>query len=141
MLVDVPCTGSGTWRRNPDGRWTLRPEDLAELVPKQAAILDAASRLVKPGGGLIYATCSVLPAENERQIEGFLERHPDFAIVPVADIWRDALASEPPPEVAAGPYMRLSPLRHGTDGFFAATLVRKEAAPKATEAKADEEAA
>jgi len=141
VLVDVPCTGSGTWRRNPDGRWTLRPEDLAELVPKQAAILDAASRLVKPGGGLVYATCSVLPAENERQIEGFLERHPDFAIVPVADIWRDALASEPPPEVAAGPYMRLSPLRHGTDGFFAATLVRKEAAPKATEAKADEEAA
>src|SRR6266851_4127108 len=139
VLVDVPCTGSGTWRRNPDGRWTLRPEDLAELVPKQAAILDAASRLVKPGGGLVYATCSVLPAENERQIEGFLERHPDFAVVPVADIWRDALASEPPPEVAAGPYMRLSPLRHGTDGFFAATLVRKEAAPKATEAKADEE--
>jgi 16S rRNA (cytosine967-C5)-methyltransferase len=132
VLVDAPCTGSGTWRRNPDGRWTLRPEDLAELVPKQAAILDAAARLVKPGGGLIYATCSVLPAENERQIEGFLERHADFAVVPVADIWRDALASEPPAEVAAGPYMRLSPLRHGTDGFFAATLVRKEAERKET---------
>jgi 16S rRNA (cytosine967-C5)-methyltransferase len=114
-------------------------------VPKQAAILDAAARLVKPGGGLVYATCSVLPAENERQIEGFLERHADFAVVPVADIWRDTLASEPPTEVAAGPYMRLSPLRHGTDGFFAATLVRKEAAPKETPkdmgAKAGEEAA
>ena len=134
VLVDAPCTGSGTWRRNPDGRWTLRPEDLAELVPKQAAILDAASRLVKPGGGLIYATCSVLPAENERQIEAFLERHADFAVVPVADIWREALASEPPAEVAAGPYMRLSPLRHGTDGFFAATLVRKDAEPKAAKA-------
>src|SRR5258707_3531797 len=132
VLVDAPCTGSGTWRRNPDGRWTLRPEDLAELVPKQAAILDAAARLVKPGGGLIYATCSVLPAENERQIESFLERHPDFSVVPVADIWRDALASEPPAEVAAGAYMRLSPLRHGTDGFFAATLVRKEAERKET---------
>ena len=139
VLVDAPCTGSGTWRRNPDGRWTLRPEDLAELVPKQAAILDAAARLVKPGGGLIYATCSVLPAENERQVEAFLERHADFAIVPVADIWRDALASEPPAEVAAGPYLRLSPLRHGTDGFFAATLVRKETERK--EAKAEEEAA
>jgi 16S rRNA (cytosine967-C5)-methyltransferase len=146
VLVDAPCTGSGTWRRNPDGRWTLRPEDLAELVPKQAAILDAAARLVKPGGGLIYATCSVLPAENERQVEGFLERHADFAVVPVADIWRDALASEPPAEVAAGPYMRLSPLRHGTDGFFAATLVRKEVARQETPkdmgaAAAEEEAA
>ena len=82
VLVDAPCTGTGTWRRNPDGRWTLQPKDLEELVPKQAAILDAASRLVKPGGGLIYATCSVLPAENERQIEAFLQRHPEFEVVP-----------------------------------------------------------
>jgi 16S rRNA (cytosine967-C5)-methyltransferase len=126
VLVDVPCTGTGTWRRNPDGRWTLRPEDLAELVPKQAAILDAAARLVKPGGRLIYATCSVLPAENERQIEAFLERHPEFAVVPVTDVWRDAMGSDAPAEIAAGPYLRLSPLRHGTDGFFAATLVRRE---------------
>jgi 16S rRNA (cytosine967-C5)-methyltransferase len=123
VLVDAPCTGTGTWRRNPDGRWTLRPEDLAELVPKQAAILDAAARLVKPGGGLIYATCSVLPAENERQIEAFLQRNPEFAAVPVADVWRDAMGADPPPEIG-GPYLRLSPLRHGTDGFFAATLVR-----------------
>jgi 16S rRNA (cytosine967-C5)-methyltransferase len=81
----------------------------------------------------------VLPAENERQIEAFLGRHADFAVVPVADIWRDALSSEPPAEVAAGPYLRLSPLRHGTDGFFAATLVRKESEHKP--AKAEEEAA
>jgi len=129
VLVDAPCTGTGTWRRNPDGRWTLRPQDLAELVPKQAAILDAAARLVKPGGGLVYATCSVLPAENERQIEAFLERHPEFESVPVADVWRDAISRdtgvEPPAEIASGPYLRLSPLRHGTDGFFAATLLRK----------------
>ena len=142
VLVDAPCTGTGTWRRNPDGRWTLQPEDLAELVPKQAAILDAAARLVKPGGGLIYATCSVLPAENERQIEAFLERHPDFAVVPVGDIWRDVLASEPPADVASAPYLRLSPLRHGTDGFFAATLVRKEtSAEKPPEKSAEEVAA
>jgi 16S rRNA (cytosine967-C5)-methyltransferase len=134
VLVDAPCTGTGTWRRNPDGRWTLRPEDLAELVPKQAAILDAAARLVKPGGGLVYATCSVLPAENERQIEAFLERHPEFAAVPVADVWRDAMGTEAPPEISAGPYLRLSPLRHGTDGFFAATLIRKPtAAPEPVE--------
>lgn len=137
VLVDAPCTGTGTWRRNPDGRWTLQPKDLAELVPKQAEILDAAARLVKPDGGLVYATCSVLPAENEHQIAAFLERHPDFEVVPAGDIWRDVLASEPPPEVATGPYLRLSPLRHGTDGFFAATLVRK---PAPVEVKKEEEA-
>ena len=130
VLVDAPCTGTGTWRRNPDGRWTLKPQDLAELVPKQAEILDSAARLVKPDGGLIYATCSVLPAENEHQIAAFLERHPDFEVVPAVDLWRDVLASEPPPELAASPYLRLSPLRHGTDGFFAATLVRKPAPEK-----------
>lgn len=138
VLVDAPCTGTGTWRRNPDGRWTLRPEDLAELVPKQAAILDAAARLVKPGGGLIYATCSVLPAENERQVEAFVERHPEFEVVPVADVWRDAMAGDPPPEVSSGPYLRLSPFKHGTDGFFAATLVRK---PDAAKEVADKTAA
>ncbi len=130
VLVDAPCTGTGTWRRNPDGRWTLKPQDLAELVPKQAEILDAAARLVKPDGGLIYATCSVLPAENEHQIASFLERHPDFEVVPAVDLWRDVLPTEPPAELAASPYLRLSPLRHGTDGFFAATLVRKPAPAK-----------
>ena len=122
VLVDVPCTGTGTWRRNPDGRWTLSPQDLAELVPKQAGILEAAARLVKPGGGLVYATCSVLPAEDERQIEAFVERHPEFTVVPVADLGM-------PPETASGPYLRLSPLKHGTDGFFAAALVRNADAP------------
>lgn len=133
VLVDAPCTGTGTWRRNPDGRWTLQPKDLEELLPKQAMILDAASKLVKPGGGLIYATCSVLPAENEHQIAAFLERHPDFEVVPVGALWRDVIASEPPPEVDNGPYLRLSPLKHGTDGFFGAALVRKakeKAAPE-----------
>ena len=144
VLVDAPCTGTGTWRRNPDGRWTLQPKDLEELLPKQAMILDAASKLVKPGGGLIYATCSVLPAENEHQIAGFLERHPDFEVVPVGALWRDVLESEPPPEVENGPYLRLSPLKHGTDGFFAAALVRQakeKAVPEATLAEDAPEAA
>jgi len=140
VLVDAPCTGTGTWRRNPDGRWTLRPEDLAELVPKQAAILDAAARLVKPGGGLVYATCSVLPDENERQIEAFLERHPEYEIVAVGDVWRDAVGSEAPGDIANGPYMRLSPLKNGTDGFFAATLVRKQPVPAAAPPSAEVEA-
>jgi 16S rRNA (cytosine967-C5)-methyltransferase len=141
VLVDAPCTGTGTWRRNPDGRWTLKPEDLTELVPKQAAILDAASRLVKPGGGLIYATCSVLPAENERQIEAFLEGHPEFKTVPVADLWQDVIGTEPPAQIADSPYLRLSPLKHGTDGFFAAALVREAAKEKPAEPAASETAA
>jgi 16S rRNA (cytosine967-C5)-methyltransferase len=129
VLVDAPCTGTGTWRRNPDGRWTLRPQDLEELVPKQAEILDAACRLVKQGGGLVYATCSVLPAENERQIEAFLRRHPEFELVPVAKLWPEALGTELPSQNPESPFLRLSPLRHGTDGFFAATMVRKEGVP------------
>ena len=138
MLVAAPCTGTGTWRRNPDGRWTLAPNDLDELLPKQAAILDAAARLVKPGGTLIYATCSVLPAENERQVERFLEGHPDFAAVQVADLWSEAVRTEPPASIGQSLYLRLSPLRHGTDGFFAAALVRRAAD---VEEKAEEEAA
>jgi 16S rRNA (cytosine967-C5)-methyltransferase len=136
VLVDAPCTGTGTWRRNPDGRWTLKPEDLAELVPKQAAILDAAAKLVKPGGGLIYATCSVLPAENEKQVEAFLGTHPEFSAVPVRDLWQDVIGTEPPASLGQGPYLRLSPLQHGTDGFFAAALVREE---KAREEKTPEQ--
>ena len=103
MLVDAPCTGSGTWRRNPDARVRLGEADLAELVVKQAAILQAASRLVKPGGRLIYATCSVLIEENEAQVEGFLGRNTGFV---------------------AGAGLFLTPLRDGTDGFFGAVLER-----------------
>lgn len=138
VLVDAPCTGTGTWRRNPDGRWTLAPQDLEELVPKQAAILDAAARLVKPGGRLVYATCSVLPAENEHQIESFLARHEEFAAVPVAEAWGEATGREPPATLAAGPWLRLSPLRHGTDGFFAAVLTRRLLARPAEDEPAPE---
>jgi 16S rRNA (cytosine967-C5)-methyltransferase len=126
VLVDAPCTGTGTWRRNPDGRWTLKPQDLEELVPKQAAILDAAARLVKPGGRLVYATCSVLPAENEKQAEAFMARHGEFRPVPVAELWPEAVGDSPAPmaEAAPTPWLRLSPLQHGTDGFFAAVFER-----------------
>jgi 16S rRNA (cytosine967-C5)-methyltransferase len=97
----------------------LTESDLAELVVKQAAILDTASRLVRPGGRLVYATCSLLPAENEAQVDGFLARHPDFAVVPLAEAW--ALQAPPP---CAGPYLSLTPKRHDTDGFFGAVLQR-----------------
>ncbi len=125
VLVDAPCTGTGTWRRNPDGRLRLSETDLAELLPKQARILDAAERLVRPGGRLVYATCSLLAEENEAQIEGFLARHPAYSVVPVAEVW-----SLPAPLPCPGPFLSLTPRQHGTDGFFGAVLERA-AAPAA----------
>lgn len=103
VLVDAPCTGTGTWRRNPDARLRLTETDLAELLPKQSAILDQAASLVRIGGRLVYATCSLLHEENEAQVTAFLARHPGFT-------QRDVLV--------------LTPARHGTDGFFAAALER-----------------
>jgi 16S rRNA (cytosine967-C5)-methyltransferase len=122
VLVDAPCTGSGTWRRNPDARLRLAETDLAELQPKQARILDDAARLVRPGGRLIYATCSLLTEENEAQMDGFLARHADFATVSLAQAW-----NLPAPVPNQGSYLSLTPLRHGTDGFFAAVLERAAA--------------
>ncbi|MGH7154202.1 MAG: RsmB/NOP family class I SAM-dependent RNA methyltransferase, partial [Acetobacteraceae bacterium] len=87
VLVDAPCTGTGTWRRNPDTRRRLTQADLAELLPKQAAILDSASRLVRSGGRLIYATCSLLVEENEGQVSSFVAHHRGFAVVPPGDAW------------------------------------------------------
>ena len=119
VLVDAPCTGTGTWRRNPDARLRLRQQDLDELVVKQAMILDQSARLVRPGGRLVYATCSLLPAENEAQVGAFLQRTPAFRLVPVAEAWS---LPTPPPET--GPHLSLTPLRHQTDGFFGAVLER-----------------
>jgi 16S rRNA (cytosine967-C5)-methyltransferase len=114
VLVDAPCTGTGTWRRNPDARTRLTETDLAELTQKQAMILDQAQKLVKPGGKLIYATCSVLNDENEAQMEAFLARTPAFKQIPL----------EAPESLRGAKYLRLSPKAHGTDGFFAAVLAR-----------------
>jgi 16S rRNA (cytosine967-C5)-methyltransferase len=119
VLVDAPCTGTGTWRRNPDARLRLTENDLAELLPKQAAILDQAARLVRSGGRLVYATCSLLIEENEAQVEAFVSAHPEFAVVPLAQAW-----PLPEPLLGSGAYLALTPRRHGTDGFFAAVLER-----------------
>lgn len=118
VLVDAPCTGTGTWRRNPDARLRLRESDLSELLPKQAAIMDQAGGLVRIGGRLVYATCSLLPEENEDQVSAFLTRHPGFALVPLLRAWPGA-----PPN--AGDFLSLTPARHGTDGFFGAVLERR----------------
>jgi 16S rRNA (cytosine967-C5)-methyltransferase len=123
VLIDAPCSGTGTWRRNPDARW--RPTDdlgLEALVALQGRILASAARLVKPGGRLVYATCSLLTAENEAQVAGFLAAHPEFSIVPLADVAPQVTTS------AHAQHLSLTPARHGTDGFFAAVL-RRDAAP------------
>lgn len=125
VLVDAPCSGTGTWRRNPDMKWRIGPDDVAELTQKQREILGNAAKLVKPGGRLIYATCSLLPDENEASVDAFLADHPDFEVVPVTAIWAEKVATPCP---APGPYLRLTPHRHGTDGFFTAVLARRAAA-------------
>jgi 16S rRNA (cytosine967-C5)-methyltransferase len=119
VLVDAPCTGTGTWRRNPDSRLRLKEADLAELLPKQANILDTAQSLVRKGGRLVYATCSLLEEENEAQVTSFLLRHADFAVVPLDRAWP---LDRPPPNTGA--FLSLTPARHGTDGFFTAVLER-----------------
>ncbi len=111
VLVDAPCTGTGTWRRNPDARANLAERDLDELVVRQADILETAARLVKPGGRLVFATCSVLAEENENQVAAFLARHPDYAIVPARTL-----------NLPGDETLSLTPARNGTDGFFVAIL-------------------
>jgi 16S rRNA (cytosine967-C5)-methyltransferase len=115
VLTDVPCTGTGTWRRNPDMRWSIYGPSLEELIPVQAEILERACLAVKPGGKLVYATCSLLPEENEQQIENFLKMHDEFELAPLDTALK-----------LGSPYMRLTPHRHKTDGFFAAIMVKKE---------------
>jgi 16S rRNA (cytosine967-C5)-methyltransferase len=127
VFIDAPCTGTGTWRRNPDAKWRLRPEDLAELAALQAEILDSAAWLTKPGGRLIYVTCSLLREENEAQVERFLAEHGDFSLLRIGDVWAETIGGEPPAE---GDMLRLTPARHGTDGFFVAVLARKPAPEK-----------
>jgi 16S rRNA (cytosine967-C5)-methyltransferase len=124
VLVDAPCSGTGTWRRNPDMRWRTLGPGLAELIPLQARLMDSAARLVKPGGRLIYATCSMLPQENEDHAAAFLTAHPEFVSVPAADLWRTAVWPDGGPDCPSTPYLRLLPATHNTDGFFAAVFER-----------------
>jgi 16S rRNA (cytosine967-C5)-methyltransferase len=123
VLVDAPCSGLGTLRRNPDLKWRQSPQSVAELREKQAAILAGAARLLKPGGRLVYATCSLLESENERIAEAFGAAHPDFVPQPVQDILAHAKV-DAAAELVRGPYLRLWPHRHATDGFFAAVWER-----------------
>ncbi len=119
VLVDAPCSGLGTLRRNPDLKWRQTPESIAELVVKQAAILASASRLLKVGGRLVYATCSILDEENEAIVAAFLATHPQFKKLSA----RDLLAAQGI-DMDIGESLQLWPHQHGTDGFFAVALER-----------------
>lgn len=122
VLVDAPCSGTGSWRRNPDSRWSSQAANIDELTALQDSILTRAARLVKPGGRLIYATCSLLPRENDRRVATFLEANPTFSALDAREIWRASSKAEWP--CGTESVLRLSPARHRTDGFFAAVLTR-----------------
>jgi 16S rRNA (cytosine967-C5)-methyltransferase len=119
VLVDAPCSGLGTLRRNPDLKWRQTHAAVEELAPKQASILASAARLVKPGGRLVYATCSLLEAENEAIVTQFLADHAGFKLVPA-----NTVLAEQRIALDTGEYLSLWPQRHATDGFFAAVLER-----------------
>ena len=124
VLIDAPCTGTGTWRRRPDAKWRLKPESLAGRMADQRAVLESGARLVRPGGALVYVTCSILPEENSGQIEAFLARLPNFSQASWRDIWLEKIGAEPP--LSAGQdqnSLMLSPGMHGTDGFFISILI------------------
>ncbi|HEV7617347.1 MAG TPA: RsmB/NOP family class I SAM-dependent RNA methyltransferase [Burkholderiaceae bacterium] len=121
VLVDAPCSGLGTLRRNPDVKWRQTPQSLAELNVKQNAILSAAARLVKPGGRLVYATCSILDEENEAIVTQFMASHDDFFLMPIKDVLAEQKIA-----LEMQDYLKLAPHLHQTDGFFAAVLERKK---------------
>jgi 16S rRNA (cytosine967-C5)-methyltransferase len=125
VFIDAPCSGSGTWRRHPEAKWRLGPDRLAALSTLQDEILDAASALVRPGGRLLYATCSVLPEENEDRARAFTARHAAFAPLPAPEVWASALKTPCP---VPGETLRLGPAATGTDGFFCAVWQKNEGA-------------
>jgi len=119
VLIDAPCTGSGTWRRQPTAKWKLTPEQVAQRVAEQRDILDQGAVYVKPGGALVYITCSILPDENGHQTTAFLERHPEFEAVPGNSLWMKHFAgSTARARFSPEGGVLLSPLATGTDGFY-----------------------
>lgn len=121
VVVDAPCSGTGAWRRSPDARWRLTPEMLAIYHAAQTEVMARAAPLVKPGGRLVYITCSLLPSENDARMAEFLASHADFSPRDWRDFWPEGIARPQAPE---GDALRLTPARSGTDGFFIAILQR-----------------
>ena len=128
MLIDAPCTGTGTWRRNPDAKWRMRPGALEVRLKDQIEVLDRATALVKPGGRIAYITCSVLPPENGEQVRAFVARHPEFSMAPTSQTVT-ALGDKAEEFAAAALQspegLLMTPRRTRTDGFFVSVLTRK----------------
>ena len=125
VLIDAPCTGTGTWRRNPDAKWRMRPGALEVRLKDQAEVLDRAAALVKPGGRIAYITCSVLPPENGEQVRAFVARHPEFAVVPpqqTASVLWDKAEDFANAALESPEGWLMTPRRTGTDGFFVSVL-------------------
>src|SRR5258707_3238421 len=131
VLIDAPCTGTGTWRRNPDAKWRMRPGALEVRLKDQVTVLDRAAALVQPGRRIAYITCSVLPPENGEQIRGFLARNSDFAVVPPAQtmtvLW-DKAEEFAAATLQSAEGLLMTPRRTGTDGFFVSVLRRQGSA-------------
>lgn len=125
VVVDAPCTGTGTWRRRPDTKWKLTSAQLETRMAEQAAVLDTGSRFLKPGGELVYITCSILPQENDHQVSAFLERHPDFELTSLEERWTALFPSIPAPLNPNGKTVTLTPASTDTDGFFCAILTKR----------------
>jgi 16S rRNA (cytosine967-C5)-methyltransferase len=127
VLIDAPCTGTGTWRRNPDAKWRMRPGALEVRLKDQAEVLDRAATMVKPGGRIAYVTCSVLPPENGDQVRAFVARHPEFSIQPpheTASVLWDKAEDFEKAALQSPEGWLLTPRRTGTDGFFVSVLKR-----------------
>jgi 16S rRNA (cytosine967-C5)-methyltransferase len=126
VLIDAPCSGSGAWRRKPDAKWRLTGKQLAQRIKEQRQVLDQAVELVRPGGRIVYVTCSVLPEENADQVRSFLVRHRAFALIPYTD-QLNRIIGGPAPASADGSAetLLLTPANHDTDGFFIAAMLRK----------------
>ncbi len=126
VLVDAPCTGTGTWRRRPDTKWRITQRNLEERVGQQAQALDQAKAFVRPGGELLYVTCSVLPEENERQVRRFCAENPEFSITSALDRWTKTFGpTVTKPHSADGETVTLTPATTDTDGFFFCAMTRE----------------
>src|SRR5262245_18319914 len=126
VLIDAPCTGTGTWRLNPDAKWRIRPGALAQCLGEQVAVLDRAAELVKPGGRIGYVTCSVLAEEGPDQIDAFLARRPGFVVAaaPVAEALGEVAPAFAQAVLTLDQGLLMTPRRTGTDGFFVSILRR-----------------
>jgi 16S rRNA (cytosine967-C5)-methyltransferase len=125
VLIDAPCTGSGTWRRRPDAKWRLTPEQLAARVAEQQAILAEGARYVRPGGRLVYITCSILDEENSVQAVAFATGQPQFAAMDAGRAMESFAPALPGRVTKLSTGVLLTPLRTGTDGFYCAMFERR----------------